>query len=249
MNRLANTNAVVTGGTTGIGFAAAERLIAEGARVLITGQNPERVRDAATRLGNQAQGIVVDQASLDGIAALKARVAENFAPLDTLVLNAGIAPLGDSFGTDEPTYDSVFAVNAKAPFFIVQALAPLLKDGGSIVAVTSVLDQVASPGLVAYGATKAALRSMVRSWAMEFQPRGIRVNAVAPGPIATPIYGKLGLDAATLDQAGKQLLTKVPMGRFGAAEEVAGAIAFLASRDATYTTGADVTVGGGWGEV
>jgi NAD(P)-dependent dehydrogenase (short-subunit alcohol dehydrogenase family) len=247
MNRLANTTAVITGGTTGIGYATAERLIAEGARVLITGQDAGRVADAAGRLS--AEGLVVDQTRTDAIAVLRAAVQARFAPLHTLVLNAGVAPLQTTRDAQEAEYDRVFAVNVKAPFFIVQALAPLLAEGGSIVAVTSVLDQVASPGLVPYGASKAALRSLVRSWAIEFQPRGIRANAVAPGPISTPIYGKLGLDAATLEATGKQILGKVPMGRFGVPDEVSGIIAFLASRDAAYVTGADIVAAGGWGEV
>jgi NAD(P)-dependent dehydrogenase (short-subunit alcohol dehydrogenase family) len=249
MTRLANTTALITGGTTGIGFAAAERLIVEGARVLFTGQDSARVADAAARLGPNAAGLVADQAGMDFIAPLAAAVKERFGRLDTLVLNAGIAPLQTTLDAGEAAYDRLFAVNVKAPFYTVQALAPLLADGGSIIAVTSVLDQVASAGLVPYGATKAALRSYVRSWAVEFQPRGIRANAVAPGPITTPIYGKLGLDQATLEEAGKQLLTKVPMGRFGAPEEIAGIIAFLASKDASYVTGADIVAGGGWGEV
>jgi NAD(P)-dependent dehydrogenase (short-subunit alcohol dehydrogenase family) len=248
MNRLAKTTAIVTGGTTGIGFAIAHRLIAEGARVLVTGQDAARVAQAAATLGAAATGLVADQADLGFLDALEA-AARGLGRIDTLVLNAGIAPLQSTLDAAEADYDRLFQVNVKAPFFTVQRLAPLLADGGSIVAVTSVLDQVASPGLVPYGATKAALRSLVRSWAVEFQPRGIRANAVAPGPISTPIYGKLGLDAATLEAAGKQLLAKVPMGRFGQPEEISGIVAFLASKDASYVTGADITAGGGWAEV
>lgn len=247
MTRFQNRTAVVTGGTTGIGFAAAQRLIAEGARVLITGQDSTRVVEAAKKL--DAEGVVVDQSSTASLVALADMVRERLGRIDVLVLNAGVAPLGDSLATDEATYDRVFAVNTKAPFFIVQALAPLLAEGGAVVAVTSVVDQVASAGMVAYGATKAALRALVRSWAAELLPRGIRVNGVAPGPIATPIFGKLGLDEATQHEVGKQIIAKVPMGRFGTPDEVAGAIAFLASADASYITGTDLLVAGGWGDL
>jgi NAD(P)-dependent dehydrogenase (short-subunit alcohol dehydrogenase family) len=248
MTRLENTTAIVTGGTTGIGYAIAERLIAEGARVLVTGQDAARVAQAAGRLGNAATGLVADQTGLVFLDALEA-AARTLGRIDTLVLNAGVAPLQSTLDATEAEYDRLFQVNVKAPFFTVQRLAPLLADGGSIVAITSVLDQIASAGLVPYGATKAALRNLVRSWAVEFQPRGIRANAVAPGPISTPIYGKLGLDAATLEASGKQMLAKVPMGRFGQPEEIAGVVAFLASRDASYVTGADIIAAGGWGEV
>lgn len=249
MTRFQDTRAVVTGGTTGIGFAIAQRLIAEGAQVLITGQDQGRLDAAVARLGAAASGLAVDQTSLAGIAALKAAVAQRFGSFETLVLNAGIAPLQTTADAAEAEYDRLYAVNVKAPFFIVQALAPLLADGGAIVATTSVLDQVGMPPLITYSATKAALRSYVRSWAVEFVGRRIRVNSVAPGPIATPIYGKLGLDAATTEAMGAEILKSVPMNRFGGPEEVAGVVAFLASADAAYVTGEDVLVAGGWGNV
>jgi NAD(P)-dependent dehydrogenase (short-subunit alcohol dehydrogenase family) len=249
MTRFDNTAAVVTGGTTGIGFAIARRLIDEGARVLLTGQNAERVREAERALGNAASGLVVDQTSMSDVAALRQAVVEKFGSIDTLVLNAGIAPISGTGNADEDVFNRLFAVNVKAPLFIVQALAPLLKDGGSIVATTSIVDQVALPPLATYAATKAALRSYVRSWAAEFVGRGIRVNSVAPGPITTPLYGKLGLDAQAVEAMGQAVLKNVPMNRFGAPEEVAGVVAFLASGDASYVTGEDVVIAGGWGNV
>lgn len=249
MTRFQNARAVVTGGTTGIGFAIARRLIDEGAQVLITGQDKARLDAAVVQLGAAATGLVVDQASLAGIAALKDAVAARFGAIETLVLNAGIAPLQTTEGATEAEYDRLFAVNVKAPFFIVQALAPLLAEGGSIVANTSVLDQAGMPPMITYAATKAALRSYVRGWAAEFVGRRIRANSVAPGPIATPIYGKLGLDAASVDAMGGEILKRVPMNRFAGPEEVAGVVAFLASADAAYVTGEDVLVAGGWGNL
>jgi NAD(P)-dependent dehydrogenase (short-subunit alcohol dehydrogenase family) len=249
MTRLKDSTALITGGTTGIGFAIAERFIAEGARVLVTGQDAGRVAEAAAKLGDRAAAVVADQSSLAGIAALKDAVAGRFGGLDTLVLNAGIAPLGGTADATETNFDRQFAINVKAPLFIVQALAPLLKDGGSIIANTSIVDQVAAPPLAIYAATKAALRSLVRSWAAEFVGRRIRVNAFAPGPIETPLYGKLGLPQVQLEAMGAETLNKVPMGRFAAPAEVAGVVAFLASADASYVTGEDILVAGGWGNV
>ena len=245
MRRAEGKHAVVTGGTTGIGFSTAERLIAEGATVLITGQNGQRVHEAAAKLGNNASGLVVDQRKPGDIAKLAAAVQGQWGGIDILFLNAGIAVLGPTEGQTEEQFDDQMDTNVKGPFFTMQKLAPLLRQGGSVIVTTSVVDRKGVPGMAAYAASKAALRSFVRSWAAEFKDRGIRVNSVAPGPVETPIMGKLGLDEAQLNGMSASFQAMVPLGRFGAPAEIAGAVAFLASSDASYMTGEEITVAGG----
>ena len=245
MQRVEGKHAVVTGGTTGIGYSAAERLIAEGASVLITGQNAARVHDAAAKLGNQASGLVVDQRKAADLAKLAEVVREQWGGIDILFLNAGVVVLGATEGQTEEQFDDQMDTNVKGPFFTMQKLAPLLRQGSSVIATTSVADRKGVPGMAAYAASKAALRSFVRSWAAEFKDRGIRVNAVSPGPIETPIFGKLGLDETQLNGMSEAFLSQVPLGRFGAPTEIAGAVAFLASADASFMTGEEITVAGG----
>src|SRR5581483_10817242 len=179
MQRVEGKHAVVTGGTTGIGYSAAERLIAEGATVLITGQNAARVSAAAATLGNRASGFVVDQRKPGDIAKLADIVREQWGGLDILFLNAGVVVLGPTEEQTEDQFDQQMDTNVKGPFFTMQKLAPLLRPGGSVIVTTSVADQKGVPGMAAYAATKAALRSFVRTWAAEFKQRGIRVNAVS----------------------------------------------------------------------
>jgi NAD(P)-dependent dehydrogenase (short-subunit alcohol dehydrogenase family) len=245
MQRVEGKHAVVTGGTTGIGYSAAERLVAEGATVLITGQNTERVGEGAAKLGNRASGLVVDQRKPGDINKLADIVQEQWGGLDILFLNAGIAVLGPTEGQTEEQFDDQMDTNVKGPFLTVQKLAPLLRQGSSVVVTTSVADRKGVPGMAAYAASKAALRSLVRTWAAEFKDRGIRVNAVAPGPIETPILGKTGLDETQLNDLAEALRSQIPLGRFGAPAEIAGAVAFLASSDASFMTGEEITLAGG----
>src|SRR5262249_50988042 len=159
-----------------------------GGTVLITGQNAERVHEAAAKLGNHATGLVVDQRKREDIARLAETVQRDFGGLDVLVLNAGIVVLGATASQTEEQFEEQIDVNVKGPFLTMQALAPLLRDGASVIVTTSVADRLGIPGMAAYAASKAALRSFVRTWAAEFKDRSIRVNAVAPGPIETPIF-------------------------------------------------------------
>ena len=246
--RFEGKTALVTGGTTGIGYSTAERLLADGAKsVLITGQNPDRVREAAASLGNRAAGLVVDQRKQADIAKLAETLRADPGGLDIVFLNAGVALMAPTEGQDEAQFDEQIAVNVKGTFFVMKALLPLLRSGASVIVNTSVVSHLGPAGMAAYAATKAAVRSMVRTWAAEFKDRGIRVNAVAPGPIETPIFGKLGLDQATMEGMGAQMKAMVPMGRFGSAAEISGAVAFLASADASYMTGEELTLAGGMG--
>jgi NAD(P)-dependent dehydrogenase (short-subunit alcohol dehydrogenase family) len=233
---------VVIGGTSGIGFATARHFLEEGARVVVTGRMEAGLQTASAKLGN-AVVIRSDASSLPEIRALPARIEENLGGIDLLFVNAGVNVSGSFEGTSEEVYDQSFAVNAKGPYFTVQTLAPLIVNGGAIVFTTSVANVRGLPGAGVYAATKAALRSMVRSFARELLARNIRVNAVSPGPIDTHILAK-SLGEAAAEKARAQFRDANPMKRFGNPEEIARAVAFLAF-DASYTTGAELPVDGG----
>ncbi len=235
---------VITGGTSGIGLATAKLLLGGGAQVLVTGRTDKTLDAAREELGVGAIVLKSDASSLSDIDALASAVKEAFGTLDVLFVNAGLARFAPLEQTSEAVYDEMLDLNAKGPYFTVQKLAPLMPSGGAIVLNTSSADEKGIPGISAYGAAKAALRSMARTFAAELLPRGIRVNAVSPGPIETPIMGKSGMPKEMTDQFGAQVLEMVPMKRWGQPEEVARAVAFLAF-DATFTTGAELPVDGG----
>jgi len=234
---------VITGGTSGIGFAAAKLLLDQGARVLITGRTPATLASVGKELGKNALGVASDAASLADIDLLAERVKSEFGTFDLLFVNAGITRFAPFESMTESVYDEVLAVNAKGPYFTVQKLAPLINAGGAVVVTTSVVNEMGYPMISAYSASKAALRSMVRSLARELLPRGIRVNAVSPGPIETGILDKT-LPAEAVNQTKQAMSEENPMKRFGRTEEVAKAVAFLAF-EATYTTGSELAVDGG----
>ena len=241
MNAYQGKRVVITGGTSGIGLATAKLLVGGGARVLVTGRTPSSLETARAELGSAA--IVEQSDAVSGIDVLVGRVEEEFGAVDLLVLNAGGTAASTVDETTEAEYDALFELNAKAPFFTLQKFLPLLRAGSAVVLTTSVSNTkgIATTGV--YSATKAALRSMTRTFARELIDRGIRVNAVSPGPIDTGILERtMPVDEARafLDQikAGN------PMGRFGEPEEVAKAIAYLGF-DATYTTGSELLVDGG----
>lgn len=235
---------VITGGTSGIGLATAKLLLGGGARVLVTGRTDKTLDAAREELGAGAIVLKSDASSLSDIDALARAVKESFGTLDVLFVNAGLARFASLEEMSEAVYDEMLDLNAKGPYFTVQKLAPLMVEGGAVVLNTSSADEKGIPGISAYGAAKAALRSMARTFAAELLPRGIRVNAVSPGPIETPIMGKSGMPKEMTDQFGAQVIEMVPMKRWGQPEEVARAVAFLAF-DATFTTGAELPVDGG----
>jgi NAD(P)-dependent dehydrogenase (short-subunit alcohol dehydrogenase family) len=247
--KLEGKSAVITGGTTGIGLATAKLFIDEGARVIVTGRAPETIKAAQAALGDNAIVIKSEATSLPDMDALAKKVKESFGKLDVLFVNAGYGEFVPFENVTEKVYDEMLNLNAKGPYFIVQKLAPLMPEGSSVVFTTSLANEKGMPMLSAYGAAKAALRSLTRSLAAAFIPRGIRVNAVSPGPIgSTDILQKIGMPKEATGQVYQQMAESVPMKRLGKPEEVAKAVAFLAI-DATYTTGAELTVDGGWGHI
>ncbi len=243
MGKYEGRHVVITGGSSGFGLATAQLLVDEGARVLITGRDQAALDAARDRLGERAIAARSDAASLSDIDALADRVKAEFGTVDALFANAGVNGFAPFEATGEELFDQLLAINAKGPYFTVQKLAPLLAEGSGVVLTTSVANVLGLPMLSAYAATKAAVRSMARSLARELLPRGIRVNAVSPGPIDSGILEK-SMPAEAAEQAKTQMAADNPMLRMGTPAEVARAVVFLAF-DATYTTGAELAVDGG----
>jgi NAD(P)-dependent dehydrogenase (short-subunit alcohol dehydrogenase family) len=249
MRRLEGKVAVVTGGNSGIGLASAKRFLDEGARVAIAGRSQKTLDEAQKYLGNGTLAVQTDVAKLADLDKLYAAVSKKLGKIDVLFVNAGVANFAPLADTTEQVYDTNFDINAKGAFFTIQKAIPFLNDGASIILNTSVAGQKGFGTAGSYAATKAALRSFARTAASELVGRNIRVNTVAPGPIETPIFGRLGLDKAAIDEMAKGFVSLVPMKRLGQPEEVAGAVAFLASSDSSYITGVEINVDGGMGQV
>jgi NAD(P)-dependent dehydrogenase (short-subunit alcohol dehydrogenase family) len=249
MRRLEGKVAVVTGGNSGIGLATAKRLQQEGARVAIAGRSKKTLDEAVKTIGNGVLAIQADVAKLADLDKLYTTVSQKLGRIDVLFVNAGVAKPAPLAETSESLYDEQFDINIKGAYFTIQKALPLLNDGASIILNTSVANQKGNVGTSVYSATKAALRSLARTAAAELVGRGIRVNTVAPGPIVTPILDRAGLPQEAKDEWAKQILARVPMKRFGQPEEVAATVAFLASQDASYITGAEINVDGGAGQI
>jgi len=248
MERYKDKKAVIIGGTTGIGFATAKMLMNGGASVLVTGRSQAGLDSATKELGKGGLVVSSDARSLTDIDVLASRVKFEFDTIDLLFVNAGFSLFAPLEHITEATYDDMFNLNAKGPFFAVQKLAPLITRGGSVVLTTSTANVKGMPLIAAYGGAKAALRSFARMFAVDFLPRGIRVNAVSPGPTETPMVGKAFPDEDVATQLMGQMTEAIPMKRFGKAEEVAKAVLFLAF-DATFTTGVELPVDGGWSQL
>jgi NAD(P)-dependent dehydrogenase (short-subunit alcohol dehydrogenase family) len=246
MSKLEGKVAVISGGTTGIGLAIAQRFVTEGARVFIFGRRKAQLDAAAKLIGHSVTAIQADAAKLDDLDHVAAAVRKEKGTLDIIVSNAGFTEQASIDTITPEHFDKAFNLMARGPVFLVQKLLPLMTGGGSIVLVSSAMHLMGIPGHTAYAATKAALRSYARTWAAEFKDRGIRVNMLSPGVTDTPI---LDSQSATREELVTMYRSMVPIGRLARAEEMASAALFLASDQSSYMTGADLMNDGGIGQV
>jgi NAD(P)-dependent dehydrogenase (short-subunit alcohol dehydrogenase family) len=242
MGKLQGKVAVVTGGTTGIGFAVAKLFVAEGAYVFITGRRQKELDDAVKEIGDNVSGVQGDISDLADLDRLYESVKAK-GRIDVVVANAGLGEFVSLEGVTEEHFDKTFDINVKGTLFTVQKALPLLNDGGSIILMGSVASAKGTPAFAVYGASKAALRNFVRGWTSELKGRGIRSNVLSPGPIATPLMEAQPQDAMD------SLISTIPLGRLGRPEEVAKAALFLASDDSSFVTGIELFVDGGRAQV
>src|SRR5438105_5249120 len=244
MGKLSGKIAVVTGGTTGIGLSTARLFAAEGAKVVVTGRNAETLGAAREELKGVAEVVQSDAGDPAQVRKLFEEIGRQYSRIDVLFLNAGIAKFAPFADSPEALFDETIRVNLKGPFLALQAALPYLNKGASVIVNTTVGTDRAIAGASVYSASKAALAALARGAAVELASRGIRVNAVQPGPIPTPIFGKTGLSPEAIEAFAKRV-EQLPLGRFGSPEEVARAALFLASDDSAFVTGHELSVDGG----
>jgi NAD(P)-dependent dehydrogenase (short-subunit alcohol dehydrogenase family) len=249
MNRFKDKTVLVTGASTGIGLATAQAFAAEGARVVITGRDAAALEQARTAIGGNAVAIRNDASDPAAAEALAAAIAAAGLRLDAVFINAGTAKFA-AFGEVSATlWDQIFDVNVKGPYFQLQALLPLLNPGASIVLNGSINAHIGMPNASVYAASKAALISLAKNLSAELLPRGVRVNVVSPGPVTTPLYGKLGLDAKALEATAAQIQSQVPLGRFGKPEEIAATVLHLAAPESAFIVGTEIIADGGMSQL
>lgn len=249
MSNQQNKTVLITGGTSGIGFATAQEFINQGASLVITGRTQATLDKAVERLGRGSAGIVSDAGNLKDIEALPQKLAALHPRIDVLFVNAGYGKFAPIDAVDAAHFDEQFNVLVKGTYFTVKHVLPLMADGGAVILNTSVVTEKGMAGASIYSAAKAAVQSFTKTLASELIGRGIRVNAVSPGPIHTSFFDKTGMTPEQIESLGANVLSLVPMKRFGEASEVAKAVVFLASADASYMMGAELFVDGGMVQV
>ncbi len=247
--RLKNKNAVITGGTTGLGFEMARCYLEEGARVLITGRRQENVDSAVAQLGQNGFGVAADASRLPKIEKMAQKAKELFGQVDILIANAGIGVFAPLLEVDEAAFNKQFDLNVKGLFFTVQKIVPLMRKGGSIILISSTVHDKAMQGGSLYTASKAAVRSFARSMAFELAGKGIRVNSLSPGLVPTEFAKNAQLDPTENQQFIEKMVEETPLQRPGKPLEIAQAALFLGSDESSYITAADLIVDGGWGNV
>ncbi len=247
--RFESKTVLVTGGSSGIGLAAAQAFAAEGARVIITGRDGATLDAALALLGDKAIALRSDAGEIGAARELAGSISALTLKLDAVFINAGIAKFAPFADVDEALWDRSFDTNVKGAYFQIQALLPLLNPGASIVLNGSINAHIGMAGSSVYAASKAALISLARTLSAELLPRGVRVNVVSPGPVTTPLYSKLGFDAATLEQVAAQIQSQVPLGRFGTPQELASTVLHLAAPESAFIVGTEIIVDGGMSQL
>ena len=245
MGRLKGKRALITGGSSGIGLETTRQFVAEGARVAITAHNPEAFELARQEFGEAVLYIASDAGDAPDQKNVAERIKNDFGALDILFINAGVTRLKPLEQWDEDAWDRSFQTNVRGPYFLIQALLPVFSNPASVILNASINAHIGMPNTSVYGATKAALLSLTRTLSGELIPRGIRVNAISPGPIATPLYSKLGLSATDLPATSQALQSQIPARRFGKPGEIASAVVFLASDESVFTVGSELVIDGG----
>jgi NAD(P)-dependent dehydrogenase (short-subunit alcohol dehydrogenase family) len=240
---------LITGGNSGIGLATAKRFAAKGWTVGIVGRRADAVAQAVVEVGAKAIGFTADVGKVSDIVRLAGEAKAKLGTLDALFVNAGLAEFRPLEASDEAYFDHVMNVNFKGAYFTVQQLVGLLANPGAIVLNTSITGEMGLGNVSVYSSSKAALRSLARTLSRELLPKGIRVNAVSPGPIETPIFGKMGMSAEQAQGLAAAIVGMVPMGRYGTSEEIAAAVEFLATEQSSYVAGFELVVDGGMSQL
>ena len=249
MGKLNGKVAVITGGNSGIGLATAKQFKEEGARVVITGRDQRTLDEARREIGDGVLAIRSDTSSLTEIDKLFAEVQEEFGKIDVLFVNAGVGKFAPVEAVTEEFFDSIMDTNFKGAYFTIQKALPLLNDNASIVLNASIAANIGMPNSSVYAASKAALITLARTLSAELVGRGIRVNVVSPGPVSTPILGRMGLPPEVVEETAKSFEAQVPMKRFGRAEEIAKTVLFLASDDSSFLLGTEIVADGGMSQL
>ncbi|GGI57501.1 SDR family NAD(P)-dependent oxidoreductase [Winogradskyella haliclonae] len=249
MSKLKNKVAVITGANSGIGLATAKLYLKEGARVVLSGRRQEALDEVSKELEGDFITVLADVSKPEDNINLIKEATNKYGNIDILFLNAGIAPIATTTDVTAEHYDEIFNINVKGPILATKEALPKINDGGTILFTNSIVHQKGFDGLGVYSASKGALRAYSRVLTSEVKSRGIRVNSIAPGPIATPLYGKMGLPQDVVEEMGKGFAASVPLGRFGTSEEIANAALFLASDDASYINGVELEIDGGLSQI
>ncbi|SEO46919.1 SDR family oxidoreductase [Acinetobacter sp. yr461] len=245
MSRLSGKRTLITGGTSGIGLETAKHFLSEGAQVIVTGINPESIENAKSELGSEVLVLKADSSNITAQRELAQTIQNHYGKLDVAFLNAGISVWLPIEEWTEEMFNRSFDINVKGPYFLMQALLPVFANPASVILNTSVSAHLGAPNSSVYGATKAALLNMSKTLSSELINRGIRINAVSPGPVDTPLYDKLGIPDAYREQLNKDIIATIPFGRFGTPQEVASAVLYLASDESRWTIGSEIIVDGG----
>ncbi|UUZ71923.1 SDR family oxidoreductase [Polaromonas sp. P1(28)-8] len=249
MQNFDSKTVLVTGGNSGIGLATAMEFAKQGARVIITGRDQATLDQAKAQLGSDAIALRNDAGDIQAAKALAAHLTERGVTLDALFINAGIAKFAPLEDVDEALWDQTFNTNVKGAYFAIQALSPLFNTGAAIILNGSINAHIGMPNSSVYAASKAALISLAKTLSGELINRGIRVNVVSPGPVQTPLYGKLGVPAEQLDALAAGIQAQIPLKRFGTPDEVASAVVYLSSPAAAFIVGTELVVDGGMSQL